>query len=280
MFKSFSSELLGFSSRSLQDDIPLAVKYGYEGITFDIKKASSAYTAAQFADLLAKNRLRSGGFGLPVEFRKSMEDFKADLKALPSFCEFAKKTGTTGCSTWIMPCSDTLDYKENFKLHKERLASAAKILKEYGIRLGIEFVGPSTLRRGKAHEFIHDLDGLNELFDAIGASNLGYLLDVFHWDTAGQVYEDFKKIPGQEWVVMAHINDAPKGRSLDEQMDQERELPGATGVLKINDFMKGLLEMKYSGPVAVEPFYAPFKAMAFEDALKAAKAGMDKVWRK
>jgi sugar phosphate isomerase/epimerase len=160
----------------------------------------------------------------------------------------------------------------------ERLTPVTKILEEYGIKLGLEFVGPPSLRKGKAHEFIHDLDGLNELIQAIGTKNMGYLLDVFHWDTAGLSCEDFKKIPGNESIVMAHINDGVKGRTLDEQLDQERELPGATGVLRIGEFMKGLKDLNYDGPVFIEPFYKPLVEMSFDDAIKTAKASMDKVW--
>jgi sugar phosphate isomerase/epimerase len=278
MYKCFSSGLLGFGNRTLKDDIPLAVKYGYEGINFDINTESAVFPPSEFTELLAKNNLKNGGFGLPLEFRQSPQIYEAGLKALRPYCEFAQKTNTNRCITWLMPCSDTLDYKSNFKLHKERLTPVAKTLEEYGIRFGLEFVGPPSFRKGKAYEFIHDLDGLNELLDAIGTSNLGYLLDVFHWDTAGQVFDDFKKISGNEWIVMAHINDAPKGLSLEEQLDQKRELPGATGVLKVGEFMKGLQNLKYDGPVAVEPFSESLKAMAFEDAVKTAKTAMDKVW--
>ena len=278
MFKSLSSGHLGFPNRQLRDDVTLAVKYGYEGVCFDIKKEAAALSPSEFTDLLGKNKLKNGGFGLPVEYRKTREIYDDDFKQLRSCCEFAKKTGTTRCITWIMPFSDTLDYKSNFNQHRERLTPVAKLLEEYGIRFGFEFVGPPSLRRGKAHEFIYDLDGLNELLNAIGTSNLGYLLDVFHWDLAGQVFEDFKKIPGNEWVVMAHLNDALKGLTNDEQLDQSRELPGATGVLRIADFMKGLRNLNYDGPVVVEPFNATLKAMNIEEAAKTAKLSMDKVW--
>ena len=280
MYKCFSSGLLGFGGRSLKDDIPLAVKFGYEGINYDIKSESAAYSPAEFNELLGKNKLKNAGFGLPVEFRKDQKTFEDGLKQLRSYCEFAKKTGTVRCNTWLMPSSDILDYKSNFALHKERLTPIAKTLEEFGIRFGLEFVGPPKSRQGKAYEFIHDLEGLNELLDAIGTSNLGYLLDVYHWDLAGQVYEDFKKIPGKEWVVIAHINDAPAGLSREEQEDLHRELPGATGVLRIDEFFKGLQNLNYDGPVGVEPFSAPLKAMSFEEAAKTAKACMDKVWPK
>ena len=277
MYKGFSSGMLGFEGRKIEDDVPLAVKYGYEGIIIDIAEESKK-DPLQFKELLEKNKLKNGGFVLPVDFRQSEEKFEEGMKILPSCCEFAGKTGSNRCITWIIPSSDTLDYKSNFELHKTRLTKAAKVLEYHGIRFGLEFVGPPGERKGKKYGFIHNLDTLNELIGAIGTSNLGYLLDVWHWDLAGQDYKDFKKIPGREWVVMVHINDAPKGIALDDQKDLVRELPGATGILKINDFMKGLKELNYDGPVYVEPFYAPFKAMPFEDALKEAKAAMDKVW--
>jgi len=280
MYKAFSSELLWFPEHALNDDIPLAVKYGYEGINFDIERESKIFSPEEFSALLAKNKLKPGTFALPVEFRKDKETFEADLKTLRPCCKFAQKTGATRCTTYIMSFSETMDYKSNFNQHKERLTLAARILEEFSICLGLEFLGPPSLRKGKPHEFIHDLDGLSELLDAIGTSNVGYLLDVFHWDLAGQVFDDFKKISGNEKVVAAHINDAPKGLTREEQPNHQRELPGATGVLRIDEFMKGLQNLNYDGPVLVEPFNEALKAKAFEDAVKEAKASMDRVWPK
>jgi sugar phosphate isomerase/epimerase len=279
VYKALSSGNLGFEGRAIEDDILLAVKYGYGGINVDIVKESKR-DAAEFRELLAKHDLQNGGFGLPVDYRTTKEKFEEDLKELPKYCGFAKNIGADRCMTWIIPASDTLDYKSNFALHKERLGKAAKVLRDYGIRLGIEFVGPPGERKLKKYEFIHNLDTLNELIDAIGTSNLGYIMDVWHWDMAGQTYADFKKISGNEKVVMVHINDAPAGIPREEQQDLVRELPGATGVLKIKEFFKGLTDLKYDGPVFVEPFDASLKKMAFEDALKRAKTAMDTVWPK
>jgi len=280
MYKTFSSELLWFPGRSLRDDLPLAVKYGYEGISFDIKNESSGFSPEEFSLLLEKNKLRPGNFALPVEFRKDRETFEADLELLKPCAVFAQKTGVTRCVTYIMSYSDTLDYKSNFRQHKERLTQVAGILEEHGIRFGLEFLGPPTLYTGKAFKFIHNLDGLTELLDAIGTTNTGYLLDLFHWEMAGQVFEDFKKISKKEQVVVAHLSDAPKGMGREEQPNHMRELPGATGVFKTNEFFKGLENLNYDGPVLVEPFNHYLKTLNFEDAVKAAKTALDAVWPK
>jgi sugar phosphate isomerase/epimerase len=277
MFKGFSSGLLGFGDRALKEDIPLAAKYGYAGIEFNIAR-EARNDPLEIRDLLEKNGLRPAGFGLPVDYRSSVETFEDDMEKLPAYCAFAQKVGNKRCITWIIPWSDTLDYKTNFDLHKARLTRVARILEEYDIHFGLEFVGPSSERKNKKYEFIHNLDMLMELLQAIGTSNLGILMDVWHWDMAGQTAGDFKKIPDGKWITLVHINDAPLGIPVDEQKDLVRELPGATGVLNITGFMRGLLDLNYDGPVFVEPFYAPFKTMPFEDALKASKAAMDKVW--
>jgi len=277
MYKAFSSELLWFPDRFLKDDIPLAVKYNYEGINFDIRKESAVYVPEEFRSLLKKNRLRPGSFALPVEFRKDRETYETDLKNLPACCDFAQRTGASRCTAYVLPYSETLDYKSNFKQYTERLSHMAGVLEEYDIRLGLEFLGPPSFRRGKPFEFIYNLDGVIELLETVGKPNIGHLLDVFHWDMAGQVFDDFKKVGGNKNVVAAHINDAPKGFTKENQPNHKRELPGATGILRINDFIKGLREMNYDGPILVEPFNEELKAMAFEDAVKAAKSAMDKV---
>ena len=278
MYKTLSSEFLWFPDRSLADDIPVAAKYNFEGICFDIKKESKIYSPERFSDLLAKNNLKPASFALPIEFRESSDTFETELKSLRLYCDFAKKTKAVRCTAYILPFSDTLDYKTNFNQHRERLSVAAKILEEYGIRLGLEFLAPPSLRKGKAHEFIHDLDGMIELIDAIGTSNTGHLLDVFHWDLAGQTFDDFKKIPGNEKIVAAHINDAPRGVTREEQPSHWRELPGATGVLRIDEFFTGLKNLNYDGPVLIEPFSKALKNMEFDDAVRAAKTAMDRVW--
>jgi sugar phosphate isomerase/epimerase len=277
MYKGFSSGLLGFRNRTLRDDIPLAAKYHYEGISVDIV-TESQNDPSEIRELLEKNNLKPACFGLPLDFRTSREAFQEGMKKLPAYCEFARKIGNKRCNTYLLPASDTLDYKTNYELHRERLSAAAKTLEEYGILFGLEFVGPPSFRRNKKYEFIHNLDTLMELLNDIGTSNVGILLDAFHWDLAGQTYEDFKKIPGNRWVTVVHINDGIAGVPAEEQQDQVRELPGATGFIRIADFFRGLQDLNYDGPVLVEPFYQPFKTMDIEDAVRMSTAAMDKVW--
>ena len=57
-----------------------------------------------------------------------------------------------------------------------------------------------------------------------------------------------------------------------------RELPGATGLLRIDEFFDGLLKLGYDGPVYAEPFYAPLKEMPYDEAVKVVTDAINKVW--
>jgi sugar phosphate isomerase/epimerase len=155
-----------------------------------------------------------------------------------------------------------------------RLRPVAEILKAYGIWLGLEFVGPSTLRAGHKYDFVHSMDGMRAVGAAIGTGNVGLLLDCFHWYTAHGTLGDIEALPPQE-VVYVHVNDAKAGRSADEQIDNEREMVGATGVIDIGSFFSALRNIGYDGPVTVEPFNQAVRNMTPEQAIAATSAALD-----
>jgi sugar phosphate isomerase/epimerase len=75
-----------------------------------------------------------------------------------------------------------------------------------------------------------------------------------------------------------HVNDAPTGIAIDEQVDNVRDLPGATGVIDIAVFLGALQEMGYDGPVMVEPFNQRVRDMEPGDALAATGKALAGVW--
>lgn len=274
MYKTLAPGCIGHNV-PLEISAPIARKYGFEGIWFDVDLTRSVEETKR---LLAENNLKPAGFGLPVEYRVGEDVFRKDIEKLEEYAGYAAACGVDRCVTWILPASDTLTYEENFELHRSRLKEAAEILNKYNISLGLEFIGPPTMRAGKKYEFIHNLDQMLELCYAIGTGNMGILMDLWHWDMAEQTFADFKKFPDESWVVCVHVMDAPAGIPREEQQDQVRALPGSTGVLKSADFFQGLKEMGYTGPVLAEPFVPELGEMAFEEAVNVVKESMDKIW--
>jgi sugar phosphate isomerase/epimerase len=66
-------------------------------------------------------------------------------------------------------------------------------------------------------------------------------------------------------VVAVDLNDAPAGIPKDQQMDNRRELPCATGVIDVGAFLNALNEIGYDGPVRAEPFNQALNRLAKED---------------
>jgi sugar phosphate isomerase/epimerase len=157
----------------------------------------------------------------------------------------------------------------------KRMTPVAQILKGFGQSLGLEFIGPRTLRATRKHGFIYTMDGMRAAAAAIGTGNVGFLLDSWHWYTAQATATDIEQLSASE-VVYVHLNDAPVGIHVNDQVDNKRELPG-TGVIDLKGFFAALRKIGYDGPVTVEPFNEPLKKMSLVDAVKTTSAAMDKV---
>jgi sugar phosphate isomerase/epimerase len=253
----------------------LAAQAGFGGITVDVGTAEP--DAAR--RVLGANKLQPAAWGLPIEFRKDEAAFQEGLKKLPAIAKTAKALGATRCSTWILPFSDELPFEPNFELHASRLRPCAEVLAEHGCRFAVEFVGTKSMRDGHKYEFIHTQQGMLDLCDAIGASNVGLLFDSFHWYTSNGTLEDIAKL-SDALVVDTHINDAIQGRGPEGQIDNERALSGETGVIDLVGFLQGLKAIGYTGPVTPEPFSQRVREMAPADAIRATGEALLGVWRK
>lgn len=250
----------------------LAAEAGFKGISVEVSRDPE-----EVRRVLHSNRLQPAAWGLPVDFRSDEDSFESGLPQLRELAAKAKQTGAERCSTWILPFSDGLSFKENYDSHKTRLRICAEILAEHDCRLGLEFVGPKTLRHGRKHEFLHTMDGMLDLCQDIGTGNVGLLFDAFHWYTSHGAPQDISRL-SDALVVDVHINDATAGRGPDEQIDNERALPGETGVIDLTAFLQGLKEIGYTGPVTPEPFSQRVREMSPEEAIRTTAEALLNVW--
>jgi len=265
MYPALSPGMIGVQL-PFDECVKLAAEAGFKGIAVDMGAATTDPSGVR--QLLEGNKLAPAAWGLPVDFRKDDQTFQAGLASLPGMAKVARQIGAIRCSTWILPFSDTLRFEENFELHKTRLRACAEVLADCDCRLGLEFVGPRTLRENHTHEFLCDQEGMLGLCEAIGTGNVGLLFDCFHWYTSHGTKDDIHKL-SDALVVDVHINDAVEGRGPDEQIDNERRLPGETGVIDLKVFLQGLKEIGYTGPVTPEPFSEKLREMAPQDAIRA-----------
>lgn len=262
-----------------REAIRLAHVHGFESVA-----ASPQFLADLSADPLdellgsmREKRLVWGAAGLPVNFRRDADTFAADLARLPRLAEGLQRAGVTRVGTWIAPNHAELTYVQNFRQHARRLREIAKILGECGLRFGLEYVGPKTSWTAARHPFIHTMAETKDLLAEIDQANVGLVLDSWHWYTAEETVEDLLTLTNED-VVACDLNDAPAGIPVDQQLDNRRELPAATGVIDLAAFLNALVEIGYDGPVRAEPFNQQLNAMEDEAAVKTTAAAMRKAF--
>jgi sugar phosphate isomerase/epimerase len=212
---------------------------------------------------------------LPVDFRGDDSRFDQGLAELPRLAAALQRCGATRVSTWISPGHNTLAHEANFARHRERLAKVAKILKDHGLRLGLEYVGTPSLRARSANPFIYNLTGTRALIAAIGTGNVGLVLDSWHWWTAGDTEAALLELRNED-VVAVDLNDAPPGLTLEQQQDGQRELPAATGVIPVAKFLNALQQIKCDAPIRAEPFNKTLNALENDGACAATIAALRK----
>lgn len=259
--------------------IDYAAKFGYDAVDADSRFLGTLAESQLNAllDEMKSKKVTWGLAGVPVEFRKDDAAFGDSLKSFPATAGVLQRAGVTRMTTWISPGHPELTFLQNLRIHAARLRAIASVLGDHGLRLGLEYVGPKTSWTRQRYPFVHSMAEMKDLIAEIGRPNVGFVLDSWHWYTAGETKKDLDTLRASQ-VVSVDLNDAPAGVAVDQQIDSRRELPAATGVIDVKAFLTALKEMGFDGPVRAEPFNQPLREMPPEQALAVTKAAMDKAF--
>lgn len=279
MYKGLSPWAIGVKPPNLDEAIQAAVTGGFAGVEFNPGEVANLIDSIGLEAVKEKFEsagIRPAGCGLPVDFRGDEQKWREGLKELPRLAGAAGAIGGGRISTWIMPCSNDRNFDLNRKFHIERFTPIAEILLANKCSLGLEFIGPKTLRDSQRFPFIYTMEAMLDMGAAIG-TNVGLLLDCWHWHTSCGTVEQLLELKPQQ-IVYVHVNDAPVGVEMDAHVDNVRGLPGETGVIDIGSFLRALTAIGYEGPVTPEPFKDLSGLPDDEARLKLVGGCMDKIF--
>lgn len=279
MYKSLNTGAIGVKT-DMAGAIALAGRHGFDAIDVPmgeaLRQAETEGAAAVAAQFTAAG-LRFGPWGLPVDWRGDEDKFRQGLQELPRYAALAQQLGATRVTTWVLPGQNERTRQEQFDFLLGRFRPIAATLAEHGCVLGLEFIGPKTLRSRFAHEFAYTAGDMLEFGHAIGA-NVGLLHDCWHWYTSGGTLDELRALRPQD-VVAVHVNDAPSGVQRDQQMDNVRLLPMESGVIDVPAYLRTLRAIGYDGPVTVEPFSARVRELPPDQAVAATATALNQAWR-
>lgn len=271
MYTTLMPGAIGITNLSFPESVAFAAQTGFASITLDIRTAR-AMADDQGIDavkgLFASHGIRAATWGPPVSWQDDAQRDK-QLAELPRYAEVAQALGSPGATLGIMPGSNERDFDAQYAWILERLRPLAEALKESDTRLGIEFIAPKTTRNRFTHEFIYDAKGMMKLARDVGTGNVGLLFDLWHHYEAHGTVAEIEDLKAED-IVFVHVNDAPAGIPVDEQMDLVRTLPMETGAIEAPAMMQALAKIGYDGPVAAEPFSQRIFDLAKTDPIAAA----------
>lgn len=261
---------IGIKNVTLADSIKLAKDAGFEGVSFDIfeaKRYADEHGVEALEELFGE--IIPGVWNAGVDWQ---DDANRDtqIEALKPVLDLAQALGSLNVTTGIMPANNERPYDQQYEYLQSRLKPLAEVLNAGGVRIGIEFITPKTLRDQFTHQFIYKMTDMLDFAKDVGTGNVGLLFDVWHHYCAHGTLQDMDVLKAED-VQLVHTNDAPLGLEIDEQQDLSRTLPMETGVIPAVEMLQKLADIGYAGGVAAEPFSAAVNELAATDPLAAAK---------
>lgn len=253
---------------NLAESIAMAARFGFQAVDPNLSELAALSDSAMHATLddLQSKKLTFGSIGQGFPIGQTEDAWATFLKSLAATAKTLQRAQMTRFVTWISSSDPTRTYLQNFRLHARRIGEASVALGDSGITLGLEYLAPKTMWTRSKYPFIHTMAEMKDLIAEIGKPNLGILLDIWHWYNAGDTVADVLSLKNKD-IVAVHMSDAPAGIPIDQQLDNHRELPLATGVIDTAGFLNALNQVGYDGPAAVEPFNADLRALPPDEAL-------------
>ena len=275
MIRTLDTSMLNIP-HSYRELAPLAAKYGLQAIRFPNILLNDAQKAAEETSWLHSLGLGWGLLPLPADFYHwdlTDEAFDDAIEVLKYRSELAGKLGVRHAYNHVWPTGPR-PFDENFAWHVQRVRAVSSVLRDAGIRYGLEFLGPHGLRTWQKYEFVHSLSGVLAIVDAADGI-AGIAFDTFHWycSTGGCLDDVMYMANHTERLVAVHLNDAVAGVPYHEQKDLQRRLPMESGVIDSADILKRFMASPNDALYMIEPFEPGrtfFHAMTAEEAVRRA----------
>lgn len=255
-------------SYPLRDTVDLLGKYHYAGIEIDTGRLEEYLAAASLDDLrrqLERNRLQVAAL-MAFPF-VAFGDRTRTRGQLERWCPVARRLGapTMLCFVGDQPPPD-LGREQALDLAAQAAADYAQVAAASEVSLALEPIGGLAFMGGPE-------DAL-AVAARCGASNVGIMMDTFHYYKSGVSLERIAAIPSEQMLIV-HANDAPDLPKA-ELHDGLRVYCGLGDIPLVEEF-RLLQDKGYRGHLSVEIFNREYWADSHEHIVANAKRTLDEV---
>lgn len=281
MFKCLNPSILGLSGRQ-SELIELTLTYGFRAIELDLPEVAKRVHdqgAAVARRLLDSAKLSIGGSELPLGWYSDSVGYENELGQVEKMAAAAGAMGVRRCWTYLHPANDERPFHENFELHRRRLNEIAAILGKHNIQLGLGIRAAANLRANKAFQFIYQPDQLLTLVKSVAAENVGVVVDSWDWYVGAGGHLEQASALSKVLVVGVRLADVPADADLQAITDEQRLVPGESGVIDFGALSRTLTEAGVDCPVLVHAHPSRFAGMRRDAVVSKVSAVLDELWR-
>ena len=266
---------LGFNGAStmktdLPGDIRAASEAGYDLIEFWAKKMTAylaGHTLGDLKELLRKAKLKPLAINSVefITFNSSWE--KTNTMSL--IRRYAKMAETLKCPYVVLVPSPRPQGASDQDVLSESVAVLRDISDKFkgsNVRFAFEFLGFEWCS-------VSTLEQDFEIVKAVNRSNIGMVLDTFHFYAGGSKIDSIRNVD-KEKIFIFHINDA-ENRPRDQLQDSHRLFPGQ-GVIPLREIVSALKGIGYNGPVSIEMFRPEYWRMPAAEVARKGREAIQK----
>ncbi|MCM8760269.1 MAG: sugar phosphate isomerase/epimerase [Candidatus Omnitrophica bacterium] len=248
----------------IREKLRIATVGGFEGIEIDIQEADTLvrqYSPAYVKGMLDSFNLKAGVWKLPFSLSSDQTTYEKAFQYLDNYGRVASYLEAFRVISFIEP-QDRKPLKDNLNFYIERITPVAKILSNYGCKIGIGI---------EDHKYFLSAE-IKQLCRKIKTGNAGFILSARQWHLADGQTGELKKISKDEivYVLVGDVSSENKGRYL----------PGETGVVNLPLFLNTLAEIGYDGPVSPEMPDRDLLTIPSELAVRLLGGAFLKVWNR
>lgn len=256
---------------TLEKDLELCEKYGYELIEIRLDKLRDYLKAHSVEDLAAffkESRIKPYAFNA-LEFiifrdEAGYKQIKDDLKFL---CEVGEKINCK--KIVVVPTFDIGGYTKT-QIKEESIRSLnelADTAEKYGVKLAYEFVGYPNCS-------VNTFGQTYDIVKTVNRESVGLVLDCFHFHAMGSKIEDLKNADPKK-IFIFHIDDS-EDLPVGALRDDKRLWPGE-GAVELDAILSTLKEIGYSEMTSVELFRPEYWDWDIEKTIKVGKEKTEQV---
>lgn len=251
---------------NLATDLELCEQQGYDYIEIRTMDKLPEYLEQHSLDDLSnyfkENHIKPLALNALVYINnRSKDDYEQLLNEFKQMLEYADKLQVPYIVVVPLVTKDKI-------LKKDIKASSVDVLKElaglaepYGIKLALEFVGHPECT-------INTFEQAYDIVQTVDNSNVGLVLDCFHFHAMGSNIEALKQADISK-VFILHMDDT-EDFPIGNLEDEDRVWPGH-GAIDLEGILSVLKEKGFDGPVTVELFRPEYYKMPAEEVVIKAK---------